>query len=197
MLSIAGISLLAYCAAILASTRSYQAHARQQLLRVSSPAGRITPYQPAEQQAHTSSTVDRDSSPLGLLEIPRIQLSAVIAEGSSARILRVAVGHIPGTALPQQPGNMALVAHRDTFFRRLGELKLGDEIRIQAGGNEYVYRVRFTDVVKPNETWVLEPATGNTLTLVTCYPFHFIGPAPGRFVVRARRIWPVQEARGR
>ena len=71
--------------------------------------------------------------------------------------MRVAVGHVPGTALPWQSGNMALVAHRDTFFRRLGELETGDIIRMRVSGAEYIYRVRFTDVVKPNETWVLQP----------------------------------------
>jgi sortase A len=122
------------------------------------------------------------------VDVPKIQLSAMIAEGANSRALRVAIGHVPGTALPWQSGNVALVAHRDTFFRRLGELKMGDVIRLTVPGDEYTYHVTFTDIVNPNETWVLQPATGDTLTLVTCYPFHFIGAAPKRFVVRARRM---------
>jgi sortase A len=98
------------------------------------------------------------------------------------------VGHMPGTALPWEPGNVGLVAHRDSFFRRLGEIKIGDAIRITVPGSEFTYRVTFTDIVDPREIWVLQAATGDTLTLITCYPFHFIGAAPKRFVVRARRL---------
>ena len=90
--------------------------------------------------------------------------------------------------MPWQSGNVTLVAHRDTFFRRLGEVSPGDIIHVTIPGTEYFYRVTFTGVVNPNETWVLQPATGDMLTLITCYPFHFVGPAPKRFVVRARRL---------
>ena len=83
---------------------------------------------------------------------------------------------------------VAIAAHRDTFLRRLGELKSGDLIRITVPGRQYIYSVRFTDVVRPDETWVLEPSTNQLLTLVTCYPFRYTGPAPKRFVVRARRM---------
>lgn len=122
------------------------------------------------------------------IDIPRLHISDIVAEGTSPRVLRVAVGHLAGTALPGQAGNVALAAHRDTFFRHLGELKSGDLIRITVPGKQYLYSVKFTDVVLPNETWVLQPSTGQFLTLVTCYPFHYIGPAPKRFVVRARRL---------
>jgi sortase A len=125
---------------------------------------------------------------VGRIDVPRLHISAMIAEGTSSRILRVAVGHIPGTALPGQAGNVALAAHRDTFFRHLGEFKSGDLIRVTVPGRQYLYSVKFTDVVRPNETWVVEPSTGQLLTLVTCYPFHYVGPAPERFVVRARRL---------
>lgn len=112
----------------------------------------------------------------------------MFTEGTSARVLRLAAGHIPGTALPGEAGNVVLAAHRDTFFRHLGELKAGDLIRITVPGKQYVYSVRFTDVVLPDETWVLEPSTSESLTLITCYPFHYVGAAPERFVVRARRV---------
>jgi sortase A len=130
----------------------------------------------------------RISALVGRIDIPRVHISAMVAEGTSSRVLRLAAGHVPGTALPGEPGNVVLAAHRDTFFRRLGELKSGDIIRLTVPGEQYVYRVSFADIVGPNETWVLEPSSDQSLTLVTCYPFYFVGPAPKRFVIRARRI---------
>jgi LPXTG-site transpeptidase (sortase) family protein len=84
-------------------------------------------------------------------------------------MLREAVGHVPGTAPPGQDGNAGLAAHRDTFFRGLGELKPGDVIRLTVPGKEYVYRDRFTDIVAPSETWVLNRTRNESLTLITCY----------------------------
>jgi sortase A len=189
VLLIAGISVLGYCAFVLSRASVYQAQAREQLSNFnahvastsSTPGQRVTPL-------HPPLRVGRGFGVIGRVDVPRIHLSGMVAEGANTRALRVAIGHVPGTALPGQPGNVALVAHRDTFFRNLGELKIGDVIRLTVPGDEYTYRVMFTDIVNPNETWVLQPATGDTLTLVTCYPFHFIGAAPERFVVRARRI---------
>ena len=129
-----------------------------------------------------------DMSPLGMIEIPRIHISAMVAEGTSERVLRVAVGHITGTALPGQTGNVALAGHRDRFFRRLGDLKTGDVIKLTTPRGQYLYGVRFTSIVTPSETWVLDPSVGQTLTLVTCYPFYFVGSAPNRFIVRASRL---------
>jgi sortase A len=129
-----------------------------------------------------------DSSLVGRIQIPCIGFSAIIAEGTSARVLRRAVGHVPGTALPGEIGNVAIAGHRDTFFRRLGDLKTGDVIKLTTSRGQYLYGVRFTSIVPPDETWVLNPSTGQTLTLVTCYPFYFVGAAPQRFVVRARRL---------
>ncbi len=125
---------------------------------------------------------------LGRVDIPRLELSAMVAEGATSHVLRLAVGHVPGTALPWESGNVALVAHRDTFFRRLGELRPGDIVRMTVPGAEYKYRVTFTDIVTPDQTWVVQPSSGETLTLITCYPFHFVGSAPRRFVARARRL---------
>jgi sortase A len=196
VLLIAGISILGYCAIVSSTATFFQAQAREllrskpHLATSSSAAGSIPgPAGPALWGG-------RGFAVLGRVDVPEIQLSAMIAEGANSRALRVAIGHVPGTALPWQLGNVALVGHRDTFFRRLGELKVGDVIRLTVPGDEYTYRVRFTGIVNPNETWVLQPATGNTLTLVTCYPFHFIGAAPKRFVVRARRVDRASGTRG-
>jgi sortase A len=112
----------------------------------------------------------------------------MISEATSHQVLQVAVGHVSGTAVPGQPGNIVLAAHRDTFFLGLGEIKPGDLIRLSVPGEKYDYRVKFTDIVKPTETWVLNSGSGQTLTLITCYPFHYIGAAPKRFIARADRI---------
>ena len=189
MLLFAGIAIFGYCAIIWSTARLYQTQARELLLR--SNARLATPSLPRDRMHNLPSVAlraDRSFAVLGRVDVPRIQLSAMIAEGADSRALRVAVGHVPGTALPWQSGNVALVAHRDTFFRRIGELKIGDVIRLTVPGERYTYRVTFTDIVNPTETWVLQPATGDTLTLATCYPFNFMGPAPKRFVVRARRL---------
>ena len=105
--------------------------------------------------------------------------------GSDAKTLRLAVGHIPGTALPGEVGNVGLAGHRDTFFRRLRDIEPDDLIRILTPDGTYAYRVERTDIVTPADVWVLDPTSEPTLTLITCYPFTFIGSAPERFVVRA------------
>jgi sortase A len=124
-------------------------------------------------------------SRIGRIEIPRLGLSAVVLAGSDARTLRRSVGHIAGTALPGGQGNVGLAGHRDTFFRRLQDVKPDDEVVLTTVDGVYRYRVQRTDVVKPTDVWVLNPTATATLTLVTCYPFTYIGSAPERFIVRA------------
>jgi sortase A len=125
---------------------------------------------------------------IGRLEIPRLGLSAVFVEGDDSKTLRRAVGHIPGTPLPGQPGNAALTGHRDTFFRPLRNIRANDIIVVTTPRGEYRYRVIGTQVVSPDNVQVLSPGDGEILTLVTCYPFYFVGPAPARFVVSAERV---------
>jgi sortase A len=126
-------------------------------------------------------------SPLGRIEIRTIGLAAMIAEGTDRRTLRRAVGHIPGTALPGQQGNIAIAGHRDTFFRALRNIRKDDEITLTTLDGSYRYRVDFTKVVEPEDIAVLDHSDDAILTLVTCYPFYFVGPAPKRFIVRAHR----------
>ena len=125
---------------------------------------------------------------IGRLEIPRIGLSAVVAEGDDEHTLKIAVGHLPDTPLPWQEGNAALAGHRDTFFRPLRRISVGDAIRLTTPRGDYRYRVTRHTVVDPEELWVLDASSGAALTLITCYPFDFVGPAPRRFVVHAGRI---------
>jgi sortase A len=127
----------------------------------------------------------RTGTTLGRLEIPRLHVSAIVRAGSDARTLRLAVGHIGGTALPGEPGNIGLAAHRDTFFRRLGEIQANDQIRLVTREGTFTYRVQGTQIVEPRDTWVLRPTDVSAMTLVTCYPFRYVGSAPQRFIVRA------------
>ena len=125
---------------------------------------------------------------IGRIEIPRLHLSVVVVEGISGATLRRAVGHIPGTALPGGRGNVAISGHRDTFFRPLRNIQRDDIISLTTLSGEYRYRVVSTSVVGPTDIAVLNPVGYEVLTLVTCYPFYFVGPAPSRFIVRAERI---------
>lgn len=183
-----GCSALGYCAFAVATASYYQVAAGQLLRHSPQETGLLASATHEGLTLRAALRVGRGVAVLGRVGIPRLQLSAMVAEGDSPHVLRLAVGHVPGTALPWQSGNVALVAHRDTFFRRLGELKPGDIVQMTVPGAQYSYRVTFTDIVTPDQTWVLQASTGETLTLITCYPFHFIGSAPNRFVVRAHRL---------
>jgi sortase A len=127
---------------------------------------------------------------IGRIEIPRLLLSAVVVEGIGNATLRRAVGHIPGTALPGQPGNVGISGHRDTFFRPLKDLQIKDQIQFSTLKGNFKYEVESLRVVEPNNVGVLARSGENVLTLVTCYPFYYVGPAPKRFVVRARQVPP-------
>jgi sortase A len=136
----------------------------------------------------TRRVVTPDRGLLGRIEIPRLGVSAIVREGDDDATLRRAVGRIPGTALPGEEGNMGLAGHRDTFFRSLRRIEVGDRIRLVVPPNTYEYRVDSLSVVEPHEVSVLDSNGIEELTLVTCYPFRFVGPAPDRFVVKAKRI---------
>jgi sortase A len=124
---------------------------------------------------------------IGRIEIPRIGLKTMILEGVSQRTLALAVGHIPGTALPGGAGNVGLAGHRDTFFRGLRGIRPGDKIVLTTLDGSYEYQVKSCEVVTPRDTQVLADSGEPALTLVTCYPFHYIGSAPERFIVHASR----------
>jgi sortase A len=122
------------------------------------------------------------------LEAPAVGLSATVLEGSDDRTLARAAGHIAHTALPGERGNIGIAGHRDTTFRPLGRLKIGDALVLKTAGRTFEYRVAQTMIVRPEDVYVLDPTTRPTLTLVTCYPFTFIGHAPNRFIVRAEKV---------
>ena len=129
-----------------------------------------------------------EGSPLGEIVIPNLGLSAAILEGTEPGTLRRAVGHVSGTAQLGEKGNVCLAGHRDTFFRPLRKISAGDEVDLSFPGGTLRYRVTNTETVDPGELRVLDPTRKNTLTLITCYPFYFIGSAPRRFIVHAEAI---------
>lgn len=125
---------------------------------------------------------------VGRIEIPRLGVSVIVMEGTGRSTLRRAVGHIPGTPFPGHPGNVGISGHRDTFFRPLRNIRQNDIIILTTLLGMYRYRVMSTRIVGPDEIGVLDPTGKEILTLVTCYPFYFVGSAPDRFIVRAERI---------
>ena len=133
----------------------------------------------------SGSSSPSDGDIVGRLDIPRLSLSTIVFEGASQDVLERGAGHLPGSALPGEHGNTVLAAHRDTFFRPLRNIREGDVVKIHTPPGESVYIVKSARIVEPNETDVLKPTSQPALTLITCYPFRYIGPAPERFVVRA------------
>lgn len=125
---------------------------------------------------------------IGRVEIPRLNISAIVRQGVSDKVLSRAVGHVPYTALPGETGNVGLAAHRDTHFRNLRDVKKGDRIRMVTPAGTLEYEVKSLRVVTPSDVEVLDPTPEPSLTLVTCYPFNFIGHAPKRFIVHAAQV---------
>ncbi|MDD5544220.1 MAG: class D sortase [Acidobacteriia bacterium] len=202
LLLVIGALLLVYVGYVMVDTRMYQSretrlfeHASKDL-KVSTDAGKNLPLSPRAAPFEEANGVGamspgravRKGDPVGKIEISTIGLAAMIMEGTDGRTLRHAVGHLPGTPLPGQLGNVVITGHRDTFFRGLRKVTKDDEITLTTLDGSFRYRVDFTEVVTPDDISVLDDSSDATLTLVTCYPFYFVGPAPKRFIVRAHRI---------
>lgn len=130
----------------------------------------------------------REGTLVGRIEIPRLDLFAVVFEGTSEDTLARGVGHLTGSAAPGERGNSVLAGHRDSFFRELRDIRKGDNITVRSLDGKFRYRVESTMIVYPDQTEVLEAGNEPYLTLITCFPFRYIGNAPQRFVVRARRV---------
>jgi sortase A len=182
--------LLGYCGFFLADAWSFQWIQRKGLDRLlreqSASRGAIPGREIRPSVKNDSESLAEDL--IGRIEIPRLGVSVMLADGIDEATLRHAAGHIPGTALPGTTGNVGIAGHRDTFFRPLREIRRDDIVTLITRAGKYSYRVVSTRVVAPTEVSVLAPADGQVLTLVTCYPFHFVGPAPNRFIVRAERV---------
>jgi sortase A len=178
-----GCAALGYCAFIWGSAQYDQAQGNRLL-----DQGRfIEKVQPDEKHPEIKRRPPAGSL-VGRIEIPRLKLSAVIFEGTDDTTLDRGVGHLTGSPTPGEPGNLVLAGHRDTFFRPLKKIREGDEIDVTGADGVSRYRVEFTQIVAPEATEVLRPTGGSTLTLITCYPFRFIGNAPDRFIVRGQKV---------
>jgi len=182
--------LLGYCAFALSDAWLFQRRERgelERLLRDRRAANEVAP-QPVSVVFANGAPAAEAGSLIGRIDIPRLLLSVMVAEGVDKTTLRRAVGHIPGTALPGEAGNVGLAGHRDTFFRPLKDMRIKDEIQLSTLKGIFKYEVVSLRVVDPHNVGVLAQSGENVLTLVTCYPFYFIGPAPKRWIVRARQV---------
>ena len=168
-----GILALAYAGFVFADSHAYQALEMKR-------------FEQADRLREPQILVEGDV--IGKIQVPRLRLNAVVVQGDSPATLRRAVGHLSKSALPGEWGNVALAGHRDTFFRPLRDIRLGDEIRFQTRERSFEYRVESIEVVAPTDIRVLKAWTGHDLTLLTCFPIHYVGPAPKRLVVRAREV---------
>lgn len=191
-----GVAMLGYCGFVLVDSWLYQTRMSQEFehrLEEESPGFRaaVDAREPAPLAAPA---VIGPDGVIGRLEIPRLGISVVVSEGIASKTLRHAVGHIENTALPGEIGNVGIAGHRDTFFRPLKDIRRDDGIIVTTLGGKYHYRVVSTEVVSPYEVGVLDATGGEVLTLVTCYPFYFVGSAPERFIVRAERSGSFEEA---
>jgi sortase A len=171
-----GASALAYASYFTGVAHGYQAAEMSAFENAAPPAGPIQPLRVMEGDV------------IGEVNVPRLGLEAVVVQGDTQRILRRAVGHIPNTSLPGQSGNVVLAGHRDTFFRPLRNIRAGDSITLKTAHGDFQYQVQSTAIVGPSHIEVLRSSRENELTLITCFPFYYVGAAPNRFVVRARQI---------
>lgn len=177
VLLLAGSAALVWCLTVLGSAALYQRLAKWRLNQ------RIA--EPAPQVVHV---VPKMYDPIGRLDIPRLHVSTIVLEGDDEHSLRYGAGHVPGTSLPYQTGNVAIAAHRDTFFRPLRLIEPHDRIRLTTPDGSFDYVVQSTEIVSPDDVRVLRESPDSELTLITCYPFYYVGPAPKRFIVHARRV---------
>ena len=169
----AGLFAVGYVGYIIADSRTYQA------IQLRKPPNDVLIVEP-----HLPGNGER----VGEIEIPRLDLKAVILQGDSSQVLRRGVGHLPGTPMPGEWGNVALAGHRDSFFLPLRQVRPGDIINLRTLGDQFQYRVESTRVVSPTDVEVLAPTDERELTLITCFPFNYVGAAPDRFIVRAVQV---------
>jgi sortase A len=187
-----GFALLGWCAYVLVSAHVYQTRQARAFDAViaSRPAPAGAPAAPADSlERVVPARNSLDPLHVAKIEIPRLGVSSMVREGVDDGTLSRAIGHVPGTPLFGTGGNVGLAGHRDSFFRPLAEIAKGDVIRVRTPtGGRYEYHVVGTEIVWPEDTRVLESDGTDMLTLVTCWPFSWVGHAPRRFIVKARLV---------
>ena len=191
-LQIVGALALGYVAVVFVRAQVFQAYEKWVFERglmirqlVANPPGESRPlYVYREARDPLAPSI---GSLIGRIDIPRLNLSTMMLEGDGERQLRLGAGHVPGTVLPGEAGNVVIAAHRDTFFRPLRRISRNDEIVLITPAASFRYVVESVEITGPGNTAVLQASAEPTLTLVTCYPFSFVGSAPERFIVHARK----------
>jgi sortase A len=136
-------------------------------------------------QAYKAALIKKFDPPLAVLKIDRIGLVVSVYEGADDLTLDRGAGHIPDTSPIGAAGNIGIAGHRDGFFRGLKDISVGEDIQLMTAESTYTYTINEILIVKPEDLWVLDPNQKPTLTLVTCYPFYFVGHAPQRYIVKA------------
>jgi sortase A len=180
VLMLTGVLAFAYVALTLFNARLFQKAASSTLESQIQAAG----LHPSIQ----AKNVVKEGDLLGRIEIPRIGMSVMVLQGTTSKSLRLGVGHINGTALPGESGNIGIAGHRDTFFRGLKDVHRDDEVLLQTTSGIARYEVDWIQITAPGDGGILSLTKEPGLTLVTCYPFHYIGPAPERFIIHAHRL---------
>jgi sortase A len=201
LLVLVGVVCLSYYGYASVSAAVFQREQRQQFEEMraaaaeseASPTNAVAmekdPTRPSREQADESIAPPptRAGDLVGMLEVPRLGIATPVVWGDDEKLLDVAVGLLPDTPLPWEPGNSAVAAHRDGLFRPLRRVRVGDRVIVRTARGDLEYEVRRTRIVEPTDLSVLEPLDADALTLITCYPFNFVGSAPQRFVVHAIR----------
>jgi sortase A len=187
VLLVAGSAALVWCTSVWTSATLFEKYEGWQW-NAKRPMSSQTPGAAAiELPATASAPPPKLHDVIAWLDVPRLRISTAVLEGDDDVALRLGAGHIPGTPLPGSSGNVGIAAHRDSFFRSLAGIEPRDRIRLRTRRGDVNYTVESTRIVRPSNVGVLANSSQSELTLVTCYPFRYVGSAPLRFIVRARR----------
>lgn len=179
---LAGVALLSWPAFILADSAYAQWSGERQLAMAVRTKEAVVTRNPNPQRSKPEKS---RGTPLGQVEIPRLNLSYVLLEGTDDRTLDRSIGHVEGTGLIGETGNVSIAGHRNTHFRKLEWIRRGDEIVLKSAVGQFRYRVEWMRLFKPHDVQVLDASHGPAVTLITCFPFEYVGSAPLRMIVRA------------
>jgi sortase A len=173
VLLVSGVALGAWYAAVLIEAHYFKS--------LPAPPVTVTMEVPGEPRTHRFAAGEW----IAQMNAPSVHLTATVLEGSDDRTLERAAGHIEDTPFPGDPGNVGIAGHRDTTFRAVRNLKIGDPLTLTTADRVFSYKISSLKIVNPEDVYVLDPTDHPVITLVTCYPFSFIGHAPKRYVIRA------------